>query len=159
MPKISETEAIKEFAAMVTPMIAAPPKSGQIVLDAFLQFYRDVQITGAEDSLMLQAGASTPHCLTGFTDLREISPAWEEDELQWIGLTRQVLAGREDDDSGLSIFLYFDAPDGSEETAFVELWGLGELEGESERFQQNRFVAKLLGKTPSRINGFVAEIG
>src|SRR3954453_2975170 len=107
MAGISEAKAVAEFARRMGPFVKSPPAAGMAVVEAFVAFCRDVRVKGAEDAVMLEWGASRPHLLGGFTDLRESDPEWDDAEYQWVGLTRQVRSGKEDDDTALSANLYF----------------------------------------------------
>ncbi len=159
MVPVSEAEAIAEFARRMSSMVAASPPTGLAVVEAFVAFCREVRIAGAEDALMLEWGASRPHMLDGFADLRESPPKWDDAKYQWVGLTRQVRSGEGDDDTALSTFIYFAPASGDEPSSSIEFEGLDDLDAEVSRFLKKKYVAKLLETKPSRVNAFASEVG
>ena len=159
MSAVSESEAVTLFAQQMTPFIASCPATARLVLDAFVGFYRDVRVQGAGDSMMLEWGASRPHLLDEFTDLREVSPQWDETEYQWVGLTRQIRSDQGDDDTALCVFLYFDKAAGNEPSSNIEFEGVDELESQVGRFLKKSYVAQLLAAKPSRVTAFASEVG
>lgn len=158
MAGMSEAKAVAAFARRMGPFIKSPPATGLAVVEAFVAFCRDVRVKGAEDAVMLEWGASRP-LLGGFTDLRESDPEWDDVECQWVGLTRQVRSGREDDDTALSANLYFGKAKGDEPASNIEFEGLDDLDAHVERFLKQKYVAKLLGSKPSRVTAFASEVG
>lgn len=129
------------------------------VVEAFVQFYRDVRVEDVDDSVMMEWGSSSPHLLDGFADLREVSPKFDETEYQWIGLTRQLQGDRGDDDTALCVFLYFGQATGDEPSSNIEFWGLDELDAQVSRFLKKAYVAELLATKPSRVTAFASGAG
>ena len=54
MGQVSESEAVAEFARQMAPFLGSPPATGMTVVEAFVAFCREIQITGAEDAVMLE---------------------------------------------------------------------------------------------------------
>ena len=159
MPELTEAAAKAEFGQRMATFLDTAPATGMAVVDAFIAHYREVRIQNADDSVMLEWGSSSPHLLKGFTDLREIDVEWDENQYQWIGLTRQVQSGNEDDDTALCVSLYFELSTGDEPSSNIEFWGFNELEAALQKFLQKKFVSKLLATPPSRVTAFACEVG
>ncbi len=159
MRTVSEREAVRLFAQVMTPFIEVPPPAGREFFEAFARFHREVRVRGADDSVLLEWGSMTPHLLSSFTDLRVTDPDWDKVEYQWLGLSRQLKSAREDGDTALRAFVYFAPATGREPSSNIEFDGLDGLEAAFQRFAQVPYVAGLLGETPSRVTAFVGEVG
>lgn len=159
MSQAPEAGAMAEFARRMSPFVAASPATGIAVVEEFFAFCRDVCIPGAVDVVMLEWGAPQPHLLNGFTDIRKLSPEFDETEYQWVGLTRQIQLGNGDDDTALSAFLYFQPAAGDEPSSGIEFQGIDDLDAEVDRFLKKKYLAKLLGTKPSRVTAFASEVG
>ena len=158
MGRVSEAKAVAEFARRMGPFIKSPPASGMAVVEAFVAFCRDVRVKDAQDAVMLEWGASRP-LLGGFTDLRESDPKWDDAKYQWVGLTRQVRSGNEDDDTALVAGLYFGKAKGDEPASDIEFEGMDDLDAHVGRLLKQKYVARLLGSKPSRVTAFASEVG
>lgn len=159
MSEVTEAKAIAAFGRRMKPFVKSPPAAGMAVVEAFVAFCREVRVKGAADAVMLEWGASRPHRLDGFADLRGSAPAWDDAAYQWVGLTRLVRSGKGDDDVALSAFLYFAKAKGDEPASNIEFEGTDDLEAEVGRFVKNKYVAGLLKSKPSRVNAFASEVG
>ncbi len=159
MPLISESEAIEHFARLMTPFIGSPPSQAVQLFDAFVGFHRDIRVRGADDSLLLEWGAMTPHLLSGFTDLRVSDFQWDNMEYKWLGLSRQLKSVQDDGDRALRVFVYFGEAVGDEPSSNIEFEGLIGLDAALARFVAEPYVAGLLALRPSRVTAFVGDVG
>jgi hypothetical protein len=70
----------------MNPLIANPPATARQILDAFANFYRNVQIDEAGDTVMFEWGSQQPRLLSQFTDIRGgTGVKWDSSKLRWIG--------------------------------------------------------------------------
>lgn len=159
MQTVSEREAVRLFAQVLTPFIESPPPAGMELFEAFARFHAEIRVRGADDSVMLEWGAMTPHLLNGFADLRATDFAWDKLEYQWLGLSRQLKSATGDGDTALRAFVYFGRSTGDEPSSNLEFDGLDGLEAAFQQFTQVPYVADLLGKRPSRVTAFVGSVG
>jgi len=159
MKTVTASEAIGIFERLMTPFIETPPSSALEVYCALTQFHRDIRVTKADDSLMLEWGAMTPHLLNGFTDLRTTDFDWDNTKYRLIAVSHQLKSTQEDDDIALRAFIYFGPATSNEPSSNIEYDGLDELEAVLDRFVQVPYVAGLLATKPSRVTAFVGEVG
>lgn len=139
---------------------ANPSADAKMLIEDFVRSYREVRIPGTRDSLMLEWGSTQPLLLDGFTDLRQSGPPkWGNSEQRWIGLTRQIEAGREDDNTALCAFFYFGTATGDEPSGTIEFAGVDSIDREMQRFYKTPFVADLLSKQAESVSVFVSEVG
>jgi hypothetical protein len=104
-------------------------------------------------------GCHQPARLTRFADLRkEDFDDWDEARYKWIGLTREIALGRDDDDTVLCAFLYFGEATGDEPSGTV-VCRLENLDEQLGRFLGDAHVARLLALRPSRVTAFATEVG
>jgi hypothetical protein len=159
MRTVSEPEAIRLFARLMTPFIEVPPSTSRELFEVFVGFHREIRVRGADDSLMLEWGVLTPHRLDGFTDLRVCDFEWDKKVYQWLGLSRQLKSTQDDGDTALRAFVYFGDAVGGEPSSNMEFDGLEGLERALGRFVRQPYVAALLAARPSQVTAFVGEIG
>ncbi|QDT33125.1 hypothetical protein [Thalassoglobus polymorphus] len=154
----SENEVIGHWSAVIGK--AHPSADAKVLIEDFVHNYREVRIPGARDSLMLEWGSIRPLLLDGFTDLRQHGrPMWGNSEQRWIGVTRQIDSGREDDNTALCAFFYFGTATGDEQSGTIEFVGVDTIDRELQRFYKAPFVADLLSKQAERISVFASEVG
>jgi hypothetical protein len=155
---VDETQAINQWSEVVEN--ANPSADARTLINGFVRHYREVRIHGAFDSLMLEWGSSRPMVLKGFVDIRRgRPPEWGEEKQRWIGVTRQINAGKDDDNTGLYAFFYFGPAACDEPSGTIEIEGTVSLERELERFYKTPFVANLVSQTPERFAVFADGTG
>jgi hypothetical protein len=155
---IDETEAISQWSDVLgsTESFA----NARTLIDAFVRHYREVRIQGAFDSLMLEWGSSRPMLLQGFVDIRHgKQPQWGPYERRWIGVTRQINAGRDDDNTALCVYFYFGPVTGNEPSGTIEIEETATLDLELERFFKTPYVEDLVAQTPESVSVFAGEVG
>lgn len=159
MVEASEQEAIDRFAILMNGFIDSPLASARVIVDALVEEFRAVRVEGAQDKLQFEWGATSPHKLDRFTDLRtEEFDGWVDERYQWIGVTREMGEGGDDDDAALCAFLYFDAA-GADEPSGLVACRLANLDARLAKFLAGAGVADLLTRIPSRITAFASEVG
>src|SRR5262249_22229744 len=123
---VDETRAADQWSQVAGN--AGPSADARTLLDGFVRHYRGGRIRGAYDSLMLEWGSSRPMLLRGFVDIRRgRSPKWGEENQRWIGVTRQIDAGRDDDNTALCAYFYFGPVAGDEPSGTIEIEGKASL--------------------------------
>jgi hypothetical protein len=173
---VSPEEVIHLFRDLVMPSLNPKTVRIEALLESFFAFYRDTRIEGAwleeeGDMLLLEWGGNCPHLIKGFKDFREGGDDevdFDENEYEWIGLTRQVTCGTADPDEeaegeavGLCLFIYFGkaGPDDDEAGDSLSVPTPNALPAKLKEFKKNPYVAKLLKHKPSKITAFVSGIG
>ncbi len=160
MPAVNEFEAIAIFADAFNPFVKSLPSTAREVVEAFARFCREVQIIDADDGVMLELCTGRPHHIDAFTDIRGGSSVdWDEISYQCLGLTRQISATNEDDDTALCVNLYFGETRGGEPAKVIEFFSMQELDARLAQFSQDETVAKLLSQAPTRVTAFACEAG
>ncbi len=144
------------------------------MLDQFVQFYRDTRITGASleedgDMLLLEWGATQPHLLDRFTDLRTCNPnrlKFDPTSYEWLGLTRQLFASAGDEDAEfddgaitLCIFLFFEPATDEQESSNIWVHTPADISSGLAEFTRTGYVKRLLALRPSRVNAFISAVG
>ncbi len=159
MEEVAEREAIDRFAALMNGFIASPPETGKVIVDAVVEQFRAVRVTGVRDKLQFEWGHTSPHKLTRFTDIRtEEFEGWEDAQFQWIGVSRELPANEDDDDTALCAFLYF-GPAGEDDPSGTVTCRLENLDARLNKFLGVAYVAQLLAGRPSRITAFASDVG
>ena len=75
-----------------------------------------------------------------------------------VGVSRELPANEDDDDTALCAFLYF-GPAGEDEPSGTMVCRLENLDARLGKFLGDDQVARLLAQRPSRITGFATEGG
>ena len=146
MVEVSEQEAIARFAALMNGFIDSPPASARVIVDALVEEFRAVRVEGAQNKLQFEWGANSPHKLARFADLRtEELDGWEDERYRWLGVSRELGAGEDDDDTALCAFLYFDAA-GADEPSGLVACRMANLDARLAKFLTSAGVAALLGR-------------
>ncbi len=159
MGEVSEREAVERFAALMNGFIASPPTTAQAIVDAVVEQFRTVRVKGVRDKLQFEWGDTSPHKLNRFADIRtEEFDGWEDGRFQWVGVSRELPANEDDDDTALCAFLYF-GPAGENEPSGIVTCRLENLDARLGKFLGDAQVAKLLAQRPSRITAFATEVG
>jgi hypothetical protein len=159
MAEVSERVAVKRFAALMDGFIASPPGTAREIVDAVVEQFRAVRVKGVRDKLQFEWGDTSPHKLTRFADLRtEEFAGFERQRFQWVGVTRELPANEDDDDTALCAFLYF-GPAGEDEPSGTIVSRLENLDARLEKFLSDGRVTELLAQRPSRITAFASEVG
>ena len=157
--EVSEQEAVRRFATLMNGFIDSPPASARVVVDALVEEFRVVRVAGAQDKLQFEWGVNSPHKLVRFADLRtEELDGWEDESYQWLGVTRELGAGEDDDDTALCAFLYFGAG-GEDEPSGLVACRTANLDSRLAKFLGDAGVSGLLTRAPSRITAFASEVG
>jgi hypothetical protein len=174
MPEMNREEVVQAFEKLAKPFVGAGSLDPRTMLEQFIQFYRDVRISGASldedgDMLLLEWGTAQPHLLDRFTDLRTRNPnrlKFDRTTYQWLGLTRQVFASGGDEeaefDDGaitLSLFLFFERATADQEASNLWIHGPNNISAALKKFTAAGYVKRLLSSRTSRVNAFVSAIG
>jgi len=164
VPATDFKTTIAEFLALGRRLQASKPLTGQRVLDELTAWYRDIRVNGASldedaDMLLLQWGATQPLLVAEPTDLRGFGDdelKFSDQELKYLGFTRQVFAADEDEDAEfddaavqMSITLGFAPADGSEAGSNQWINTPDDIEGGKREFLAVPFVQSLIG-VPAR---------
>ena len=156
---VEANELIARFGEMMNQIIASPPETAATIIDAVVLQFRELRIEGVRDKLRFEWGESRPHRIDKFTDLRtEDFDGWEERSFQWFGVTRELSINDDDDDTALSVFLYFAETENEEPSGGV----VTRLEKLDERYRMvcaDPIASRLLTSRPGRINAFASEVG
>jgi hypothetical protein len=114
--------------------IASPPATAKAIVDAVVEQFRAVRVKGVRDKLQFEWGDSSPHKLTRFADIRtEEFDGWEDGRFQWVGVSRELPADEDDDDTALCTFLYF-GPAGEDEPSGTVVCRLENLDAQLGKF-------------------------
>ncbi len=170
---VSLEEAVERFRELCLPVLKNPATPVTDLLANFFDFYCTTRVEGAEleeegDMVLLEWGANCPHLIKNFVDFRDLEDEevdFDEDEYEWIGLTRQITIEegeeQEEETLGLCLFLYFGRARDEEEELGGSLWipTPEALRTRLMEWKKNPYVHRLLRQRPSKITAFVSSVG
>lgn len=170
---VSLEEAVQRFRELCLPALKSPATSTADLLASFFDFYCTTRVEGAEmakegDMVLLEWGANCPHLIHNFVDFRDLEDEevdFEEQEYEWIGLTRQLTVEEDPEEEeeilGLCLFLYFGPAREDENELGGSLWipTPAALRARLTEWKKNPYVHRLLRLRPAKVTAFVSSVG
>lgn len=169
---VSLEEAVQRFRELCLPFLKSPAPPSADLLAGFFDFYCSTRVEGAEleeegDMVLLEWGANCPHLIKNFVDFRDLDEEvdFEEQEYEWIGLTRQLTVeeGEEQEEEmlGLCLFLYFGPAHDTDDELGGSLWipTPQVVRTKLTEWKKTPYIHRLLKLRPSKITAFVSSVG
>ncbi|MCX8156603.1 MAG: hypothetical protein N3J91_09180 [Verrucomicrobiae bacterium] len=169
---LSLEEAVQRFRELSLPLLKKPAPPATDLLAHFLDFYCTTRVEGAEieeegDMILLEWGANCPHLIHHFVDFRDLEDEevdFDENEYEWIGLTRQLTlpptADQDEQTLGLCLFLYFDrARDDDDLGGSLWIPPPNPLRPRLLEWKKTPYIHRPLPRRPAKITAFVSSVG
>ena len=157
---IDDAECTRRFAVTFSQFLQTSTCTADDIFESFIEFYREVRTRGGDDTLMLEWGATKPLLIEEFADLRQHGDLeWGDNECEWFGMTRQVRSGREDDDTALCVYLYYETATNGSDSGMLEINGVNSVEASTEKLRNNIYVSNLLSTKPTCTVVFASSVG
>ncbi len=167
MEHLTEKKVVQLFKETFAPLLKAKTIDVQAVIQQFANFYQENRVAGASlkddgDMLLLEWGSCEPLRLNKVTDLRTLDDdevQFEEKSYRWLGLTRQIFTGADDeeadfDEQAFTLYIAFFFGPAKEDEPSGELWisKPAEISKNLKKLLKDKYVAQLLKSKLTRLN-------